>query len=324
MKVFAIILSVVLAIGIIGFGVTAAAYGFNNKPFQVSSASDSTTFQDYDTEQNFDYDQKIDEIEINTVSCDVRIEKSSDDQTHVTYSSFRSAKFSSTLKNGKLKIEEDPVFIISFFSCSNMHSTLTIELAETEIDSFTFNNVSGDLSVVDLISDDLNINTTSGTINFDGYGNNINIYSISGDTIFTNTTDKKSKSLTVNTTSGDYYFKDVMPEKTKVNSTSGDYNFEGLTGKVEISSMSGSYTLSYSEWNDDLKIDSTSGDYNILLPEGSGANVKFNAISGELRSNLDGNRVDINNKTSKVEIGGSNKQEIEIYTTSGDYVVENN
>ncbi len=103
---------------------------------------------------------------------------------------------------------------------------------------------------------------------------------------------------------------------------SGKVTVNGISGEVNADIMSGTLTLVYSEWNDDLDIDIASGKVDVTLPQGSGIDLDFDRASGSCNVDLDGHSEHFN-KDAKATIGGSNIHNVKIDVASGGTYIHN-
>jgi hypothetical protein len=103
---------------------------------------------------------------------------------------------------------------------------------------------------------------------------------------------------------------------------SGTLDLGGLSGRGSVNIVSGTANLGYAEWNDSLKIDIVSGSTNVVVPEGSGAEINFSRVSGHVSYNLDGDsgRLD---RGGSANVGGENRQRVTVDLVSGSASISN-
>ena len=108
-------------------------------------------------------------------------------------------------------------------------------------------------------------------------------------------------------------------DEYSLHSVSGSTTYRGATGKGKIAVTSGNIDVSYNEWNNDLDISAISGNIAVSLPEGSGMNLKFDGVSGTLRTDIGtekGQYMNLGKGTSGI-FGGENSHAIKVSLTSG-------
>lgn len=268
--------------------------------------------------------EAVKNLDLGTVSCDVTIEKSTDGSITAEYIAYnRRISFTCEIDGATLRVKERTGFF-TLFNFIHQTNRLTLRLPDKVYDNASIGTVSGKYDVKSLSALEMSIATTSGDGVYNVYGSKLKISSISGNNTITNCTGERINTLKVTSTSGDNTINGFKADEFSLSSVSGNVSLTGVAGKGKISTTSGNILIDYAEWTDDLSVSAVSGDYTIRLPEGSGADVKFDGVSGAVRSRLDGSDVSIGKGSSGSIIGGENKHSMDIHLTSGDVTIENN
>ncbi|MBE6901963.1 MAG: DUF4097 domain-containing protein, partial [Ruminococcaceae bacterium] len=121
------------------------------------------------------------------------------------------------------------------------------------------------------------------------------------------------------TVSGNAEVVGYKAEEFNLHSVSGSTSYHGASGKGKVAVTSGRIDISYDEWNNDLDISAISGNINVSLPEGSGMDLKFDGISGSLRTDIGtekGRFMNLGKGTSGI-FGGENSHAVKASLTSG-------
>ncbi len=201
---------------------------------------------------------------------------------------------------------------------------ITMKLPKKLFKTLEVNTASGGVEISDtaVSAETFKLRTASGDVSVNAFFGEVKIRSASGSVTITNPSDAIAKSLKIAAVSGNITA-DYKAEKYVICSASGKTEYKGAVGAGEINVTSGTINVDYAEWNDDLKIKAVSGSVNVNLPESSGANVKFEGVSGTVRTDLGGEKGKFINlgKGTNGEFGGSNKHNAEISLVSGTVVL---
>ncbi len=321
-RIFVILGSVLITIGLLGAAASFAIGGTLSAEQLEEMYSMS--------EKSFDniYSGELKSLEISTVSAEVNVNYHITDDIGVKYEC-RTPGMRCEVEldeSGRLTVKEKSNIFISFlwFGIGTQSGVITITLPDRYMDekldsvylNMTSGNASGDLPACEK----LNITLTSGnagstatplTIN----AQNAEMHMTSGSLALSSRADKMN-SVKLTTTSGTANLRGFACDYSYYNSTSGNITAYEVSGKVDVHKTSGTTTLYYSEWNDDLYIKSTSGESMIYLPLGSGVNVKFSSLSGNVDVNLNGSSSRLNSNGS-FTAGGDNVHGVTVEGTSG-------
>lgn len=223
----------------------------------------------------------------------------------------------------KLTIKETPTLkIFSPKPCEGYR--ITMKLPVKLFKTLEVNTASGGVEISDsaVTAEAFKLHTASGNVNVNAFFGEVNVKSASGNINITNPSDGAAKSLKISAASGNITA-DYKAEKYAVNSVSGNTKYSGAVGEGDINVTSGTVTVDYAEWNGDLKVKAVSGNVNVNLPADSGINVKFDGVSGTVRTDLgneNGKFISLGKGTNG-EFGGSNKHTAEISLVSGTVVL---
>lgn len=166
------------------------------------------------------------------------------------------------------------------------------------------------------------------------YKNNLEIKTVSADTIIDNfkldkfklTTisgEVKINSLTANetkfkSTSGELNINTLISKKNEFKAISGDTTIENITGEILGDSVSGSFKLEYSDFRNSINVKTISGDMELTIPKKSEFKLDFESVSGGLKNDFPVTLLDNSGKHQiKGNVGNGTKL-IKIKTISGD------
>lgn len=184
------------------------------------------------------------------------------------------------------------------------------------------NTASGGVEISDsaVTAEKFSLSTASGTININAFFENIKVNTASGNITLCNPfEDNIARSVNISAASGDIIIENYRAETFSVSSISGKTAYTGASGAGNIHVTSGQVDVDYKEWNGDLKIGAVSGNVNVNLPKDGGANIKFDGVSGVVRTDLNGESGEYINlgKGTDGGFGSENKHNITINLVSG-------
>ena len=204
----------------------------------------------------------INNIDVKLFSTDVELKKSENENIRVEL-------YSNNDNNLRIEVTEDVVKIeetenrevrIGF----NNRKKAIIYVPENYLGEFNLVTTSSDInSEIDLVSNKINIVTTSGDIELNNIGES-NIVATSGDVWI----GKASKTIDIKSTSGDIDIEELdLKENSKIETTSGDININNNTCNcyIEVETTSGDeYINKYDRKSEiELKIKTISGDISV-------------------------------------------------------------
>lgn len=264
--------------------------------------------------QNFKIDEEkvstlenIDEIAIEGVKSDIKLipEERNDIKAHFygNENSNKKPKLTMTTNGSKLliKIERPKNNVNLSFGDISEELNLDINIPKTYEGKLNIGTVSGDVGLpnelklseltIQGVSNDTNLEKIN--VNKFAYGN------VSGDL----------KANTLNT-------KDASFE-----SVSGEIEVNNFTGNIKGNSVSGNTEILYVTFDNNINLESVSGDVEIVLPQDAQFYLDSDSVSGDIESDFP---ITVQGKSRDGLKGvvGSDKNKIEIETTSGDINIE--
>lgn len=340
-----LIFGIIALVGAIAFGCTVAAFGVANANYGIQllgfniggelpmgSAgiiiNDNSNRITYDFEKNKTYSAELDgtglsDINIELASCKATVDCGDSNVIKLAYTtSSYPVEFIAECTDGILRIKERASGF-SFLSFGTVKgSELTLTVPKTLYNSINFDLASGKIATSDITSDNFKANVASGTLELGIFAANTDINLASGKIIMNNCTENKADDIKINVASGKLEMNGFGADSTDVQAASGSIVLTGISGKVKGELASGKITLTYADWNDDLDLELMSGGVDVTLPQGSGASIDFEKLSGSMTVDLDG-QSDKLTKNSRVTIGGSNVHEVKAETASGSVSIHN-
>jgi len=216
--------------------------------------------------------QDVDKIRVEGFFCDVSVEPGASDEVHLT-GEIRSAMRNTDLEiktsqNGnELKVwiehEDNIRGVVRGFLMFSVPDHVALKV----------NNVSGNVTVANIGSDNMNLKTVSGDIKVNGTGANTYLKSVSGN-IKASVVDGP---LMVQTVSGDSHIEKIKGAFTG-QSTSGNFNLKMMEGRCSIGTTSGDVTGESLLNGGEFK--ATSGD---VLINNLRGNLMAKTVSGDVR-----------------------------------------
>lgn len=326
MKKWTLIFAIVFVVSAIAFGISVAAYGVTWGEYGglVPSLSESVPTSEQMPVQESELSSDFDNLTVSIVSANTTIKYADVDKVFVRYETGNaSTTVDAQFVGDTLEIKEEANFFISILGGSWRKSTLEITLPkDMEIDRFKYNAVSGNVSIEGLTADEIELNSVSGDMNLGLFADKIKVNTVSGRVTVANCTDDTCEKLEISSTSGDYDISGFHTEKFSIDTTSGSYNLEKMSGECEINATSGDIDVQFDEWNGDVRINLMSGDVRLIVPEGSGADIRFDGLSGSVKADLDGKSASVSIGGSTT-VGGSNVHKVDVDATSGSVKIEN-
>ncbi len=330
MKKFLIIVGIIFAASVVAFGISIAATGINVKDgfgvsiagtplIKINGGEEMKKGDIYSSSFTKAESEKVSKLRINTTSAETRICcDESADEIRVNFVTNRFGTiFSAEIENDELVVDETCFGFFFLFFWQNGENRLEITLPKAEYEKMTINTASGNVRVDDLIFEDFNSSSASGTSEYNIFADNIKAFTTSGKTTITNCTDKKASSLSFDTTSGSHSISGFAADSFHIGSTSGKVVADGLSGEGDIDLTSGVIEVTYAEWDGDLDIDITSGTCKVNLPAGAGVDAKVDALSGGMSiKSSDGTSLSLS-KEDSATVGGENRHKITADLTSG-------
>ena len=166
------------------------------------------------------------------------------------------------------------------------------------------------------------------------YAGALKINTVSG-RVLANSMPQELTAVQLSTVSGEVEFSSAAQQQLKVNTTSGGINATGITGEAtfgtvsgdvkadfaagisaNVSTTSGSVDLSYAVAPGAIQVNTVSGRVNLTLPADASCDVRFNTVSGDLRSSHSGLPVERAKRGFEGRLGDG-AQPLRVNTTSG-------
>ena len=324
MKKLAIILSITAVISLTAFLISVAVLGTNNSDLSGSHMiyfSDGETVIKDEYEEgkvySMEYSGDISSLSLDVTSADFTVTCSQTDKATVKYTAHDRTSFSSVYENGKLSLKQEKKVTLGFDLGGSRSSVIEITLPEKTYDEAVLNMMSGDGRIKGLTAKSFISSAMSGNCDYEIYAENITISSMSGEAKLSNCTDMTAKKIIISSMSGN---RDIsfIADEWDIESSSGDIRVSGIGGNVNANTSSGALTLDYTEWNGDLYIESMSGDIDITLPAGSSAELDYDTMSGDLKTDIGGQKGKYSGDVQETLGSGSNLHNADINTSSGD------
>lgn len=273
--------------------------------------------------QVYKFTNEINEVKVSVLAAKLTVTAHDEDFILAEYDNpSDTPKFSATLTENKIIFKESKLLALLLFKNPLEKYTLNVYLPKKQFKSLEVSTASGGAQISGVRAESFVLNTASGEINVSGDFADVKIKSASGNVKFANTSDAPAKNLKISSASGDIE-SDCRAESFSVSGVSGKIICNNACGKGSISMTSGNIDVNYAEWNDDLSINVVSGKANITLPEGSGAEICFNGVSGSLKTDIGGEKGKFMNigKGTNGTFGSGNVHKITANTTSSSVII---
>lgn len=249
----------------------------------------------------------INNIRIDTVSSDIKISVSNDDNVKATLKGY--IKSSQEIATPKLDMTKqgDTIYIKSpsrSFTGSYSYSeklNLEVFIPKSYSNNLDIKTTSSDISINTLNLNTLNISTISGTIKAE---------------------EVSVKSFKSSTTSGDLTINTLKSTNNQIKTTSGETKINSIEGNLSFNSTSGDFYLSYKDMpTGNIDINSISGEIELHTPSNAEFFVNASSTSGDVK--LSKPIIAEVKKEHQVRgVVGSDKCRINIKTTSGDITIK--
>lgn len=271
--------------------------------------------------QIYTFSNEIDEVEISSLGARITVMSADGETITAEYDNPSDKPELCAVLCGKhLTLKE--TLGLQIFCCKPSEDySITVHLPKKLYKLLKINTASGGVSIDDaeLTAEKFSLSTASGEINVTAFFESAKLKTASGRVTLSNPTDNLSKSVEVSTASGDVHIENYKAEKFSISSISGKTVYTGAAGAGNIHVTSGQVSVFYSEWDADLKIGAVSGNVNVTLPKESGANIRFDGVSGTVKTDLNGAQGTFINlgKGTNGDFGGSNIHNVAVNLVSG-------
>lgn len=268
----------------------------------------------------YSFTNEIEEIAVCSLGAKIVVETHDGESITAEYDNPKDKpELQAIIVGKKLTVRETATLEI-FSSKPKEGYQITLKIPRRQFRKLELDTTSGGAEISDtaVSAEMFKLRTASGDVKVNAFFDEVSVKSASGNITISSPADGIAKSLKIAAASGNISA-DYKAAKYSISSASGKTEYKGAVGSGEISVTSGSVSVDYAEWNDDLKIKAISGSVNVNLPGDSGANVKFDGVSGTVRTDLGGEKGKFINlgKGTNGEFGGSNKHNAEISLVSG-------
>lgn len=272
---------------------------------------------------SYTFTNELEELSVSSLGAAVKVEPCDGDSVTVEYLNPDSKPEMCVVICGrKLMIKETVTFGV-FSRKSAEGYSITLKVPSKQWKSLAVNTGAGAAEIAEgVTAERLTVNSGSGNVTVGSYFEDVNIRSASGQVTLSCSEGKTAKSLRVSSASGTVEIEDYKAERFSLTLASGKANYTGAVGEGAVKVTSGTVEVVYSKWESDLKISAISGKATVRLPEGSGANIRFDGVSGAVRTNL-GNPEHflLLGKGTNGEFGGEPKHNITVNLVSGEAVI---
>lgn len=274
-----------------------------------------------DEKQVYTFNNEIDEVEVSSLGAKIIVSTYDRDVITAEYENpSDKPELVAVLCGKRLTLKETPT--LKIFSQKPAEGyQITVKLPKKTYKRLCVNTASGgaELSDEDLTAQQLSLNTASGNIKISAFFENVKIKSASGSVELKNPAQTPAKSLKIAAASGSINVCGYKSESFSISSVSGKTTVSGASGLGEIHVTSGTVDVNYSEWDNDLKISAVSGNVNVTLPQDSGADIRFDGVSGTVRTDLgnsSGGFILLGRGTNG-SFGGGNRHALSVNLVSG-------
>ena len=268
--------------------------------------------------KNFTYDKILDNVfekgtlhtvytcdksssEFNSVEIDwhvgsVNVTQSSDDQMHLTQTSYYNVdELECTVSGGTLIIRQKDNYAFFFIGFCDKSSDLELSLPKKQYEQYTLNMTSGTTTCNDISAKTIELKMTSGVLEANSL---------------------KADSLTTSVTSGKMTVKSAEADSLSSNTTSGQITVAGSFGSIKSQATSGTITIESDLVPQTLAINITSGKISVAIPDNDGFTLNCKKTSGDFDSSFD---LYSKENTYYYLSGGTAERQYSVKLTSGTF-----
>lgn len=273
--------------------------------------------------QTYTFNNEIDTVEISSIGARIIVLPREESGIYVEYSNPNDApEFCAVLTNKTLSLKEQFSFSI-FGNKPSENYTLKVYLPTVCYAKLKVSTASGGADIGEVNAKAFELNTASGDIHINAFFEDVKLQSASGNITLSNPTKNIAASLRTCTVSGSTTVIGYKAEKFSIHSVSGKTSYNSASGAGEISVTSGNIDVTYADWSGDLSISAISGSVSVFLPEAAGMELKFDGLSGCMKTDLGSSKGSFLNlgKGTTGEFGGENKHKVNVSLTSGSVTI---
>lgn len=187
---------------------------------------------------------------------------------------------------------------------------------ETSVVGIYSSSLKLDIRIPKNYEKDVSIHSSSGDINIhDLKLENYKCKLSSGDAKMKNF---RVENLFYEASSGDFKGENIETKVGEFKASSGGININGFSGKLKVRTNSGEIKIDYKEFNNDVELQDFSGDVELNLPQNAEFYLDAEVSSGDIKC---GFPITVKDTEDKDRLSGtvkSDKNKIDIKTTSGD------
>lgn len=197
----------------------------------------------------------------------VTVTQSADDQMHLKQTSYYDVSPADyNVSGGQMSIRQEAEWGIFFLGLFRHSSDLQLSLPAKQYEAFVLKMTSGDTTVDKVSAKRIGLDMTSGDLKVVGL---------------------KTDSLDVTVTSGRLTADTVTADKLSFDVTSGNASVSGAISAVAGNTTSGNTTVVTNVLPKMLDVTMTSGDVSVTIPENDGFTLNCHKTSGNIRSDFD-------------------------------------
>lgn len=255
--------------------------GFNGLGFNAVYTYDESGY----SVGNAELDHSINSISINWSSGSVKVSVTDKNMLRIYEDESIEEKYKL-----RYKVTNDNSLDIQFIGSgqtlpNNVNKALVIEIPKDladKMDKISISAASADVSVSDITSRSLTLDTASGNAN----GENIKTDSLSANTASgdVNFDNALAQELMLDTASGAVYLEEIVAKKIECNTSSGDMTFSGQSDDMSFDTASGKLTAEFFNSPKSIYANTSSGDVALALPKDiKGFSASLDTASGDLK-----------------------------------------
>jgi lia operon protein LiaG len=227
--------------------------------------------------------EDISRIEVATVSTNVRVLPSSDEEVHVYFTGHTTTGMGTAIPRMETDIEDGVLSIQIVYP-----SPIVIGL-------FHLSSLELDVYIPSGYERDLDVQTTSGAIQLE---------------------EMTLENIKTNSVSGRIDLESIYAKKISVNNTSGSVVLEDTKADMNINTVSGKIDADLQKLEKELVINSISGAVKVTVPRQSSFAFALSSTSGKIENDFEANIASSSNRELKGTVGDGNAT-VSIKTVSG-------
>lgn len=273
--------------------------------------------------QIYRFNNEIDTLEVHSMGARITVRPHDEAEFIAEYNNSKDTPEFCAVLNGKTLIFKEKLAFTLFSPKPDGDYSINVLVPRQLLGKIRISTASGGAEVEGVRAQTFDLNTASGNIDVNAFFDTVKIQSASGNVKLVNPEKNVAKNLSVCTVSGSAEIVGYKADEYSLHSVSGITKYLGACGKGKIAVTSGNIDVSYDEWNGDLDISAISGNINVSLPEGAGMDLRFDGVSGSLRTDIGcekGKPMNLGRGTSGL-FGGENSHTVKVSLTSGNVAI---